>query len=226
MGLDWNPIGKPKPGYEEEFVSLFKQLGELNANPGFFEKLRRKRKGIDRDAMLERFNEIQITPYETVGAPQVGVSEEANAWARQRYLEMKEPRPPESEFWENMNGYYVLALAPPCDGFPRYSNSSLGYVERFSFRGQFLLDCEDILTKETLGKCYESCLTPEFAILGKELRESVTAYAKANNLEHIEFVENVEYVANSPQTKAHILFSAARWCEYWSSRGHSLEADW
>jgi hypothetical protein len=226
MGLDWNPLGKPKPGYEEEFATLFMQLGELSADAGFFEKLRRKRKGLDREAMLERFNEIQITPYETVGAPIVGVSEEANAWARRRYQEMKEPRPPESEFWEKMDGYYVLDLVPPCDGFPPYSNAPCGYVERFSFRGQFLGDCEAIIPEETFAKCYESSLAPGLAILGQELRAAVTTFARARNLEHVEFAQQPDYEMESDESNAHILYCAARWCEYWSSRGHGFEADW
>jgi hypothetical protein len=31
MGLDWNPIGKPKPGHEAEYEKLFNLL---NNNPG------------------------------------------------------------------------------------------------------------------------------------------------------------------------------------------------
>ena len=123
MGLDWNPIGKPKPDSEEEFAALFKQLGELPTRPGWLERIRLRRRGIDREAIKKRWEEIQITPYETLGAPQVGESAEADAWARKRYKEMEEPRPSEDEFWQEMRGYYVLALVPPCDGLPGYSNS-------------------------------------------------------------------------------------------------------
>ena len=226
MGLDWNPIGKPKPGSEEEFAALFKQLGELPTRPGWLERIGLRRRGIDRDAIKKRWEEIQITPYETLGAPQVGKSAEADAWARQRYSEMEEPRPSEDEFWQEMRGYYVLALVPPCDGLPKYSNWTAGYAERFSFRAQFLGSCEDIIPQETLGKCYESCLAPELATLGQELRACAVTFAKQKNLEHIEFAQDVEFSEESPETKLDILYAAARWCEYWSSRGHGLEADW
>jgi hypothetical protein len=226
MGLDWNPLGKPKPGAEEEFAALFKQLGELPTRPGWFEKIRLRRRGIDREAIQKRWEEIQISPYETLGAPRVGESAEADAWARERYNEMKEPRPPEDEFMKEMQGYYVLALVPPCDGLPWYSNWPAGYCERFSFRAQFLQDCEDIVPGDTFAKCYESCLAPELAVLGQELRACAASYAKQKNLEHIEFAKDVEYQEDSSESKLHILYAATRWCEYWSSRGHGLEADW
>lgn len=225
MGLDWNPIGKPKPGYEEEFASIFRQIGE-SANWGWFEKRRRRREGTDLEGLHKRWDEIQITPHETVGAPQVGSSAQADAWARDRYQELEPPKPSESEFMQEMNGYYVLALAPPCDGFPYYSNSGLGYVERFSFRAQFLGDCEDVIPENTFAKCYESCLASGLTVLGQELRACVTSYARAKNLEHIESVTAGDYEEKSPESKVHILYAATRWCEYWSSRGHGLEADW
>ena len=225
MGLDWNPIGKPKPGYEDEFVSLFVQLGE-SVDWGWFEKLRRRSKGTDRESLLSRWTEIQTSPHETLGAPQVGSSAEADAWARQRYKELQPSEISEREFVEDLRGVYVLDLVPPCDGLPYYSNWTLGYVERFSFRGQFLRDCEDVISAETFEKCYVSCLAGELATLGQELRASAASYARSKHLEHIEFAAAGDFEEKSPESKLHILYSAARWCEYWSSRGHGLEADW
>lgn len=44
----------------------------------------------------------------------------------------------EAQFLEELKGHYVVALAPPCDGVPFYSNGSMGYVEALSFRAQFI----------------------------------------------------------------------------------------
>ena len=225
MGLDWNPIGKPKPGHEDEFASLFVQLGE-SADWGWFEKIRRRRKGIDRESLFRRWLEIQTTPHETLGAPQVGSSAEADAWARKRYSELESSETSEREFIEHLQGEYVLDLVPPCDGFPYYSNWTLGYVERFSFRGEFLRDCEDIISAETFEKCYVSCLAAGLATLGQDLRACATSYARGKSLEHIEFVAGGGFEEKSRESKLQILYSAARWCEFWSSRGHGLEADW
>lgn len=225
MGLDWNPLGKPKPGHEDEFASLFVQIGEAR-DWGWLEKIRRQLKGIDRESLLNRWLEIQTTPHETLGAPQVGSSAEADAWARKRYKELQPSEHSEAEFMEHVQGEYVLDLVPPCDGLPYYSNWTMGYVERFSFRGEFLRDCEDIISAETFGKCYVSCLAAGLATLGQELRACATSYARDTHLEQFDFVESRDFEEKSPESKLHILYSATRWCEFWSSRGHGMEADW
>lgn len=226
MGLDWNPIGKPKPGFELEFERVFKLMGSLPVNVGWFERLRRRLKGVDRDAIARRWREIQITPYETLQAPQVGVSGAADDWALQRYAEMPEPKPTKDAFLEELQGYYVLDLVPPCDGIPLYSNAGMGYVEKFSFRAQFLHHCEHIVGAQTLEKCYVSCLAPGLQALGHELRAWAVSFAAREGVSHVEHAEHADFEDKSAQSNAHILFSAARWCEFWSSRGHGLEAYW
>ena len=226
MGLDWNPLPKPKPGFEQESERLFELLGELPAKVGWFEKLRRRRKGIDRDALDRRWNEIQITPYETLQAPQVGISDAATEWALLRFAEIKDQKPTKDEFLQEMNGYYVLDLVPKCDGIPWYSNGGMGYVEKFSFRAQFLSSCEHIIGRDTLEKCYISCLAPGLNALGQELRTWAVSYSVREGVAQVEHIEKPDFELETAESNAHILFSAARWCEYWSSRGHGLEAYW
>jgi hypothetical protein len=62
--------------------------------------------------------------------------------------------------------------------------------------------------------------------LAHELRARAASYAEPKNLAHIEFVKEVDFDENSPASKLHIHYAATRWCEYWSSRGHGLEAYW
>ncbi|HEX6732180.1 MAG TPA: hypothetical protein VF074_19330, partial [Pyrinomonadaceae bacterium] len=138
-------------------------------------------------------------PVDESGKPDLSCAE-ADAWVRKRYQEMEPPKPSESEFMQEMQGYCVLALAPPCDGFPYYSNWTAGYVERFSFRAQFLGYCEDIIPEATFAKCYESCLAPAFALLGQELRACAASYARANNLQYIEFVADGDFEEKSPES--------------------------
>ena len=226
MGLDWNPLGKPKPGFEQEFEKVFKLLGELPANVGWFEKLRLRLKGVDREAIDRRWLEIQITPYETLQAPQVGINPAATEWALLRFAEMEDPKPSKDEFLREMNEYYVLDLVPKCDGIPWYSNGGMGYVEKFSFRAQFLSDFEHIIGADTLEKCYVSCLAPGLDALGHELRACALSYSVREGVAHVEHVDNPDFELETAESNAHILFSAARWCEYWSSHGHGLEAYW
>ena len=98
-------------------------------------------------------------------------------------------------------------------------------MEAFSFRAQFIaVDCEDVVGPKLLEKCYQSCLAPGLAALGAELRACAAGYAAQNSVAGVETAREVEAEEGSPAMKAHILFSAARWCEYWSSRGHGMEA--
>ena len=151
MGLDWNPLGRPKAGHEDEFARLFHQIGEL-AHAGLVERLRNRLRGIDPGAIKARWLEIQISPLETIGAPRVGHSEEATAWLRERWRERPDPKPSEDEVLREMDGYWVVDLAPPSDGIPVYSNGGMGYVERTSFRAEFLRDCEDVVDEDTLAR--------------------------------------------------------------------------
>ncbi|NQD37738.1 hypothetical protein HPT27_11940 [Permianibacter sp. IMCC34836] len=225
MGLDWNPIGKPKPGHEKEFERLFNLLGDKPVSTSLRDRIAGIFRRFDREAATERFFEIQISPFITLGAPQVGIDKRADEWAKDRYRESPPESKSETQFLEELEGYYVAAIAPECDGLPFYSNGSLGYVEPYSFRAQFLtIDCEDILGSELIERCYTSCLAAELASLGAELRAVANSYATKHEVSHVAEIRTIEAPDDSPESKAHIMFSAAKWCEYWSSRGHGLEA--
>lgn len=229
MGLDWNPIGKAKRGHEEEFERLFHVLGDNPVNAGFIERLLRRLRGFDRDKTSARWFEIQVTPYETLGAPRVGRDAAADEWARTLYrnLPAEKKTQQEQQFLDELNGYYVLQLVPDCDGIPMYSNGGMGYVELFSFRAQFVaLDCKDIVGGALLERLYRSCLAPGLASLGATLMEKAVEYAAKNNVSHVAELRRGSFEDKSAESNAHILFSAAKWCNFWSSRGHGLEAYW
>jgi hypothetical protein len=225
MGLDWNPIGKPKPGHEVEFEKLFNLLSDNPMAGSWLEKFKQLFQRIDRDAVTKRWFEIQISPFVTVQAPQVGVDPRADEWARARYKENAPKDKTEAQFLDELKDYYAVALAPPCDGIPYYSNGSVGYVELYSFRAQFItIDCKDIVGKALLEKCYQSCLASGLAALGAELRACASQYALKHGVSHVEAMRELDAQEGTPESNAHILFAAAKWCEYWSSRGHGLEA--
>jgi hypothetical protein len=225
MGLDWNPIGKPQAGNEEEFESLFNQLCDKPYADSAFSKFKKLFHRLDREAATKRWFEIQTSPFVTIQAPQVGVDPQANEWAKARYRENPPQDKSEEQFLEDLKGYYVVALAPECDGKPFYSNGSAGYVELYSFRAQFITNyCEDIVGSELLEKCYQSCLASSIVSLGAELRACASSFAAKHSVLHVESVRELEAPEGSAESKAHILFAAAKWCEYWSSRGHGLEA--
>ena len=225
MGLDWNPIGKPKPGHEEEFENLFQLLGDGPATGSLFDRFKQLFHRFDRDAATKRWFEIQNSPFVTIQAPQVGSDSAADEWAKARYRENPQEDKTEAQVLEDLKGYYVVALAPACDGIPYYTNGPAGYVELYSFRAQFLTnDCSDIIGDELLEKSYTSCLAPGLASLGAELRACAANYSSKHGVSQVETIRELDAPEDSPESRAHILFAAAKWCEYWSSRGHGLEA--
>lgn len=250
MGLDWHPGNKPKPGHETEYNEIVQKLagnGERNSGSlkrrllGLFNKSRERR---DREDLMERFFEISISAYETLQAPRVGYDETANEWARSTYAE-RQPDMSEQEWLDELKGYYVLDLLPPCDGLPRYSNSPLGLVERYSFRGQFLADCQDVIGDDLFQRAYENMTSSELMDYGRELTRIAEDCAENHevDLETLS-VGDPEEIHSKPdivvegsriipgqeiegiESKIDILLAAGRWCTFWAERGHILDVDY
>src|SRR5207342_3110258 len=121
VGLDWNPMARPKRGHGEEFAKLFRALEIYEPKEG--------------DAKLARFREISEAPFETLGAPRVGFDASANKWLASNLRDKRK----RAKAMVAMKGFYVLDLLPDCDGFPLYTNhGAYEGVDRYSFRAQFL----------------------------------------------------------------------------------------
>ncbi|MEN9360796.1 MAG: hypothetical protein RL095_2331 [Verrucomicrobiota bacterium] len=224
MGLDWNPMGKPQAGKEAEFKSLFEALTAPPPKPTFWQNLLGTTPKEDRSALKQRFRDLMILPYETLQAPRVGFSAAADAWLKDKYELMPEPRPAWDEHREKMKGYYVLDLVPACEGLPQFSNAALGYAELFSFRAQFLRDCEDILGEELLERCYQHCLAEDLASLGQAIENKALAWAAGKKIDLPS--DDAELEPESDEEKLAVMIAAAKWARFWSSQGHGLEPDY
>lgn len=205
MGLDWNPLARPRDGHEEEFVRLFRAL-EAGAD--------------DREKLLERFHEISQSPFELLGAPRVGFDAAADEWL-QETLRENGKLDELDRVRESMRGYYVLDLLPPCDGFPIYTHyGQYDGLDRYSFRAKFLDDVEDVIGPELYERAFERLLAAELAEYGSKLLAKAYAFIESRGL--AEPAEPPEEFGTDA-SRAHILFAAARWCLYWAERGHGLD---
>jgi hypothetical protein len=208
MGLDWNPGSKAKSGHEQEFQELWRQL---HARSCFW-----------RSRKVKRFQKITVTAFETLGAPRVGYDDAATEWARKMYPNCKDKSLGEQEFIGRMKGFYVLDLVPPGDGIPRYSNGSLGCVDRHSFRADYLRDCEEIIGQALLDGAYESKLPEETVDYGGKLIKKAADFASAHGIDPLNTME-----ADDPDAvkfRVSVVLAAGRWCRFWGQRGHWLEA--
>ncbi len=214
MGPDWQPLGKPRHGHEVEFDALYEELV--------------RSKDVD-SSIWDRFAKIEISPYETLGAPRVGTDAEAGRWALLEYRN----RPWRKLFvsrrkWMKVfNGYYVLDLVPRNDGIPAYSNGGRGsYCEVFSFRGKFLELCNDLLSEELLGEAWTHHTAAELMDYGARLHDRAVAYAEMHRVtEVLASRDPPREELEEPSSQAHIVISAARWCQFWGGRGHGMVAD-
>ena len=212
MGLDWNPGPRSKPGNEAEFEKLWR---DLHAKSCWF----RARK-------TRRFGEITIQAFETLNTPRVGFDNAATDWARNTaFPDRTDKSLAEDDFVQRMKGFYVLGLVAPCDGLPRYTNGrSGGYVERFSFRAQYLKDCESIIGDELLESCFISKLPEDTLIFGEKLLNAASAFASEQKID----VSKVQLSEDPESLEFHldVVFSAGLWCCFWAKKGHWLEAYW
>jgi len=230
MGLDWNPLGKPKSGFEQEFFDLLGQLTEPKAwlQPSPIPH-RPIADGQDTKSLRQRLFSIQISPYETLGAPRVGRDPAADAWIRAQYGKAPN-RPPSIDDWvRQFQGYYAIALVPENDGLPFYSGQPLG-GERWTFRAKFLEDCLDVLGEPLFNEAWLNHTPAQTADYGDRLMRLATEYAEATDTHYVlssRRVNDAILADNaSPAHKAHIIASAARWVAFWSSRGHGMMADY
>jgi len=222
MGLDWNPVHKPKTGNEAEYQELFDKLtGKAPIKPNLWNLFSFNRVK-ETERLKERFFDISISAFETLGAPQVGVDKAADEWARGRFEDRTDKNATMEQFMEQMQGFYVVDLVPEHEGIPIYVAM---HDERFVFRAAFLHDCEKVIGKQMLDAAHTT-MSPEMAIdYGEELMRVADAFAAENGCEAMKDQRTgPKGTEDSTADKAHILFSAAKWLLWWAKRGHPIEA--
>lgn len=228
MGLDWNPLARPKPGMEGEFERLLAELDseEVPRGKGLLGRLLgpRRLSKTEREARLERYNAISDAPYVTLGAPRVGFDAAADAWLRGK-LEAKGKLSELDEARRAMHGYYALDLLPPCDGFPLYTNyGAYEGLDRYSFRAQFLNDVRDVIGEDLHAQAWNRMLARDLLAYADALEGKARPWAeRAGVLDVAQATEAPELREDDAASQAHILFAAIRWCRFWAARGHGLE---
>jgi hypothetical protein len=215
-------MGKPKPGFEERYIEIFKTLQEPEKQKtGFFDKLKGK-KSISREDLLKEWFEMQIPTYETIKSPRVGRDKEADEWIKAKYQETDKATS-EADFIKAHQGYYVIELAKELDGVPVYI--AMGQDENV-FRGQFLRDCFDILGEDLASEAWNTKLADEALDYGNRLMKVADQIGAANNLQHLKDQRKPpEANEASIEWKLHIVYSLAKWLIFYGKNGHGYEAD-
>lgn len=237
MGLDWLPMDKPKPGFEERFKQLF-QLFEgprslfytdKGEPQSLFDKLKslfnKNKKVKSRKELQQEWLNISEKSYETIKAPRVGRDKIANDWIKGAFNYRINKRLSEEEFVKENEGYYVIELAKELDGIPPYI--SLGQ-DRNAFPGRFLEYCEDLIGEDLYLESWGSKFADEALHYGQRLMIIADKVASENNMLYLK----EQYDAPPPdkdehslEAKIHVLYAAAKWLIFYGKNGHGFIAD-
>ncbi|MBW8684173.1 hypothetical protein [Chitinophaga rhizophila] len=219
MGLDWRPLGKPKPGCKDRFDQLFRILRGIDpipVKPG-------TRKRFTREELKAEWFDIQIPSYETIQAPRVGRDQEADDWVKRLY-EASEQSDTLEDWQRHYEGYYVIELAKETEGVPVYISET---QDENVFRAKFIeVFCKELLGEALYNKAWETHTAEETLAYGKQLLEVADKLASTHNLCSLkdqQLPPDVE--VGSLSSQVHILYSAARWLIFYGSNGHGFEAD-
>jgi hypothetical protein len=213
VGLDLVVEGSAKPGHEAEWRRMLERsfAGE--------EPSREE---------IEHFQEISIPGYQRIGAPQVGFDSAADTWI----IEVQGAKTPEdaAAVLREFHGYYVLRLVG-CDGVPTYSNSGwYDGVDDTSFRGAFLKDCADVLSKDLIDDAWNSKMPEQATSYGQALLAAADAAEVAVRtpkprrtfLSRLGLAKTAEPLEIAEQLE--IARAAGRWYIFWGERGHAIRA--
>jgi len=223
MGLDMRPLGKPKAGFENKYDELFNNIRNYKSvELSFFDKLRSK-KILSREELIKEWQSIQEPAYETIKAPLVGRDEDANNWAKERYL-LSNKAISEEEFIKQYIGYYVIELGTELDGIPVYIAM---HQDRHVFRGQFLTDCVDILGEPLVSEAWNTKSAEEALDYGHRIEKAADKIANENNLAYLKNQRvPPEVDKDTLESKLHIAFSLSKWLIFYGKNGHGYEADY
>jgi hypothetical protein len=209
MALDWEPLPKPKPGQEKEFEDLFHKLEGA--------------RGQRRERLLEWFANVSDPAFTLIGAPRVGYDEAADEWLVKR-VEKQQRMAELEEIQREMRGYCVLALLPPCDGFPVYSNYvGSDSLERYAFNAELVLAEHELIGDELWDRAHTAMLPVTLAEFAEKLHEAAQRFVLERGLPgHVETIREPVFPEGSQERRGHVLFAAAKWATYWSFRGHGM----
>jgi hypothetical protein len=213
VGLDLTVEGCARRGHEREWRQLLERSfkdEELS------------------NVEVSRFQEISIPGHERIGAPRVGYDSAANQWI----VETRGAKTPEeiAAVLKEFEGYYAVRLVK-CDGVPQFSSGGLYEgADETSFRGAFLKDCPDVLSKDLLNEAWNHKFPEQAVAYGKALlaaADSVetpprTPKRRSTLLSRLGLTKGPEPIAIAEQLD--IVRAAGRWLIFWGERGHAIRA--
>lgn len=203
MGLDWVLTkSKAKPGFEERYATVTRMLADM-----------RKDHQAESPRLEAELKEISISCYEAVGAPRVGIDDNATEWYRKNNYEPAhadakagklDHNPATRDFWlqeldeciKEHKGQYVMELAEQKGGEAAVTGIA---VQSVDFRGKVLRYIEG-LDSSLVDESYEDHTAEECLAYAKKLEAELPSVKEGDN-------------------DRGLLQDAINWLRFWGERG-------
>ncbi|MFA6213055.1 MAG: hypothetical protein WCT03_08710 [Candidatus Obscuribacterales bacterium] len=171
----------------------------------------------------DQLDEISSYKFDVLNIPIVGTDTAADNYIKQLYEDGNFEEP--FDIWAlDLKGKFILDLAEPCDGLPKYTNAGLYEdVDITCFRANFLKDCVDIIGKELLDKAFEMMTAAELCNYGEALEKKAIEFANLRGID----IAKVDWEAENkaqPLEQLDIVLCATRYCRFWGTRGYYMHA--
>jgi len=174
-----------------------------------------------------------VSPLETLGAPMVGESPEADKHVRDYYKEIsglpeRDDRkkflsrfPTEEDYLEHCTGMRVSELAKNKEGFGSVTGIAAGPE---SFRGK-CLNYIEWLDDDLRNEAYDNHDPKALASYGERLKEAARTFKEiaTKNGELLDAKPEDPY-EDSIEDQIKIVEDAGSWCEFWGKAGHGMHA--
>ena len=223
MGLDWLLHGsKPKTGFEKQFHRINDKLNALKSD----EKLPDDKKKQLRSDLELALKSVSISPFEVIGAPRVGIDEDATEWFKrevfapiQLRLAKGKNAPRFVHYWgrpfdevvQDERGKFVVQLAKDQDGVAAISGILCSSLD---FRGKAVA-LSEVITEALKSEAYDD-----------HSGDECIDYADRLEAELVDFKVRHSDWANRARIKedAEDIEAAVKWLRYWGSRGFGYTA--
>lgn len=247
MGLDWMlHAQRPKTGCTPEYLRIKDKLNALAGDENVTDE---QRKTLQKD-LKSALEQVSVSPFTVIGAPQVGIDAEATAWLRKEVYEPVQvrvaeemgktaPRDPAKPQWNDRNdafiaywsrpfdqvlqdehGKYVVELAKEPDGVAAITGMLCSSLD---FRGKAVA-LSVVVDEDLRNEAFDDHDANACLDYAERLVASLHAYKEEHPDWQTRNESNDWGGTASPKDDASDIEAAVNWLRYWGQRGFGYSA--
>jgi hypothetical protein len=238
MGLDWMlQAHTHRPGCEKQYRRIKAKLEALAED----EKLAAEQKEKLQKDLTSALKLVAVSPFEVIGAPQVGIDQEATAWFKREVFEPNQQRVAAERkkatgdrmdrfiaFWArpfdqvvaDEHGKYVVELAKEPEGVAAISGMLCTALD---FRGKAVV-LSVVVTEDLRNEAFDNHDADECVDYADRLQASLAEYKVEHPDWETRHEKNTWGGLASARDDAQAIEVAAKWLRFWGGRGFGYSA--